>query len=169
MNPTTSPRKDRREKVIPDVSKVGLDNPNMVNLNESNGSDLRNTQVEKPNTTEQPEKDTTVDAIDNVSFANGKGEEEEGEGESSSRLHHLILDCSAMTYIDMSGLDMLQLMVTQFSRAGVEVWLAGVPASTLSTLARAGFGDKVGMEKVFYSVFDALERLRRDESIVVRM
>ncbi|XP_070200357.1 prestin-like [Littorina saxatilis] len=170
MNPTTSPRKDRREKVIPDVSKVGLDNPNKVNLDESNGSDLRNsnTQVEKPNTTEQPEKDTTVDAIDNVSFENGKGEEE-GEGGSFSRLHHLILDCSAMTYIDMSGLDMLQLMVTQFSRAGVEVWLAGVPASTLSTLARAGFGDKVGMEKVFYSVFDALERLRRDESIVVRM
>ncbi|KAL8577748.1 hypothetical protein ACOMHN_065565 [Nucella lapillus] len=74
---------------------------------------------------------------------------------------HVILDCSAMTYIDVSGLDMLKLVMTQFSRVGIEVWLAEVPVGTLGTLERAGFVESLGKERIFYSVMDALQRLRQ--------
>ena len=89
--------------------------------------------------------------------------------DASAVIHHLLLDCSAMTYIDVSGLDMLQLVVTRFERAGVEVWLTDVPPATLGTLARSGFLQKLGNDKVFYTVFDGLERLRWAESVVARL
>ncbi|XP_076450508.1 prestin-like [Babylonia areolata] len=75
--------------------------------------------------------------------------------------HHVIVDCSAMTYIDVAGVDMLTLVVTQFSRVGVDVMLTDVPGPTLGTLQRAGFLEKVGKDKVFFSVMDALQRVQR--------
>ncbi|KAL8577749.1 hypothetical protein ACOMHN_065566 [Nucella lapillus] len=92
-----------------------------------------------------------------------------GKEETDHEIRHVVLDCSAMTYIDVSGVDMLKLVMTQFSRVGVEVWLAEVPAGTLGTLERAGFTANVGKEKIFYSVMDALHRLQKAELYCVRL
>ena len=90
-------------------------------------------------------------------------------GQEASLVRHLILDCSAMTYIDVSGLDMLQLIVSKFEGAGVEVLLTDVPSGTMAMLDRAGFLQKLGKDKVFYTAFDALKRLYRANNIVVRL
>ncbi|XP_076450509.1 prestin-like [Babylonia areolata] len=82
---------------------------------------------------------------------------------------HVIVDCSAMTYIDVAGVDMLTLVVTQFSRVGVDVMLTDVPGPTLGTLQRAGFLEKAGKDKVFFSVMDALQRVQRAEACSVRL
>jgi MFS superfamily sulfate permease-like transporter len=85
-------------------------------------------------------------------------------------LRFLILDCSCMVYIDVSGTDMLQTIVQQFSRAGVDVLLAATPRKTLNTLRRAqliGHPSRVPEDHVFYSVLDAVHWVRRTQEHLI--
>ena len=89
--------------------------------------------------------------------------------DSDDVIQHVILDCSALTYIDVSGVDMLQTMVGKFSGCGVKILLASVPASAWATLQRSGFLDQLGRDKVFYTVLDALQALRPSQLINVKL
>ena len=77
-------------------------------------------------------------------------------------VRHVIVDCSTMTYIDLSGVDMLHVLITQFSRAGVAILLTGIPPTTLAILTRAGFFSHHGYHNVFFSVEDALHAVRNE-------
>nr|KAG5709111.1 hypothetical protein BaRGS_028567 [Batillaria attramentaria] len=93
----------------------------------------------------------------------------ENEDKGVNGIHHVILDCSALTYIDVAGIDMLSTVMKQFSRVGVDVFLAAVPSATLATLNRAGFFDTCSKDKVFYTVFDALTKAREAGIIVISL
>ena len=75
-------------------------------------------------------------------------------------LRHVIVDCSNMTYIDMSGIAMLHLIIMQFSRAGVAILLTDIPPTTMGILTRAKFFEHVDNQKVYFSIMDALTALR---------
>ncbi|KAK7500434.1 hypothetical protein BaRGS_00008341, partial [Batillaria attramentaria] len=87
------------------------------------------------------------------------------DASSRNDVRHVILDCSSMTYIDVAGIDTLLLTYRQFSQAGVIVLLAAVPSATLATLNRANFFDVCSEDKVFYTVFDALQNLSDTPSL----
>jgi MFS superfamily sulfate permease-like transporter len=105
-------------------------------------------------------------------------EEEDGDestanpSDDAGGVRYVVLDLSAVLYVDLAGVDVLATVIAQFSRVGVPVLLANVPSGTLSTLRRAGLvgGDsgKVGEDKVFYSVFDALRAIQAKDRIVVK-
>jgi hypothetical protein len=96
----------------------------------------------------------------NIATNTDQDDEDDGGG-----VRYVVLDLSAVLYVDLAGVDVLATVITQFSRLGVPVLLANVPSGTLGTLRRAGLvgGDsgKVGEDKVFYSVFDALREIER--------
>ena len=80
-------------------------------------------------------------------------------------LRHVIVDCSMMTYIDMSGIAMLHLIIMQFSRAGLAILLTDIPPTTMGILTRAKFFEHEDNQKVYYSVLDALAAIRAIQPI----
>ncbi|KAK7099201.1 prestin-like [Littorina saxatilis] len=84
--------------------------------------------------------------------------------DSLSDISHVILDCSTMTYIDITGVDTLHLIITQFSRAGVSVLLTDIPPTTLGILTRAKFFEHEDHQRVHHSVLDALIAIRATRS-----
>lgn len=84
-------------------------------------------------------------------------------------IEHLLLDCSAMTYIDTAGIDVLQLVSGQFRKAGTEVFLVAVPLKSLATLKRSGFVEKFGKNKIFYTLFDALCQASQENAHVSKL
>ncbi|XP_025087547.1 sulfate transporter-like isoform X2 [Pomacea canaliculata] len=88
---------------------------------------------------------------------------------STDGIHHVILDCSAMTYIDLAGIDMLQMVMTRFAKSGVVVFLTCIPPRTMATLHRARFFDTCDRQQVFYNIFDALHKACEPESIVAKL
>lgn len=80
-------------------------------------------------------------------------------------LRHVIVDCSMMTYIDMSGIAMLHLIIMQFSRAGLAILLTDIPPTTMGILTRAKFFEHEDNQKVYYTVLDALAAIRAIQPI----
>lgn len=76
----------------------------------------------------------------------------------SADIQYLILDCSAMTYIDIDGLNMLKMVVIRYHNVGVQVMLARCPHTTMATLERGDFFSILPRSMVFHEVLDALAR-----------
>jgi ABC-type transporter Mla MlaB component len=77
-------------------------------------------------------------------------------------IRYIIIDCSTMTYIDTSGVDMLHLIITQYSRAGVTILLAGIPAAAMRILTNAKFFEHENFQRVYHAVTDALTDITQD-------
>lgn len=71
-------------------------------------------------------------------------------------IHHVIIDCTPVNYIDSSGCSVLSQIVTEYSHVGIKVFLAGCPAGMLRTLKITGVLDKVPREHVFIDLEDAI-------------
>ena len=67
----------------------------------------------------------------------------------------LILDCSAISYIDLQGLNALTQLQTDFKIAGIKVILAGCPEKMLKKLDKMGLLES-NSDSVFLSVHDAV-------------
>ncbi|RUS81055.1 hypothetical protein EGW08_011174 [Elysia chlorotica] len=70
----------------------------------------------------------------------------------------VVLDCSAMTYIDIDGLNMLKAVVIRYNNIGIQVMLARCPHTTMDTLERGDFFRVLPRSMVFHEVMDALAR-----------
>ncbi|XP_041365825.1 sulfate transporter-like isoform X2 [Gigantopelta aegis] len=91
------------------------------------------------------------------------GEPEDNElsndvNENENGLHHIIIDCSAMTYIDMAGVNVLKMVIKQFKAAGTELFLANCCRYMLKVLDRAQVYDILPKDHVFFSVHDAVTK-----------
>ncbi|GFS03859.1 sulfate transporter-like [Elysia marginata] len=73
-------------------------------------------------------------------------------------IQNLILDCSAMTYIDIDGLNMLKTVVIRYHNVGVQVMMARCPRTTMDTLERGDFFSILPRSMVYHEVLDALAR-----------
>lgn len=54
-------------------------------------------------------------------------------GTLEGRVRYILLDCSSMTYIDIAGLNMLKLIITQYGRVDSTVLLSGESCSLPSS------------------------------------
>jgi SulP family sulfate permease len=71
----------------------------------------------------------------------------------------LVLVCSAVNYIDVSALDMLEHLREDLKRIGVELYLAEVKGPVFDRLQRVGFVDELGEDHIFLSLHQAMEQL----------
>ncbi|XP_012937879.1 sulfate transporter [Aplysia californica] len=91
---------------------------------------------------------------DKEGVSNGNGIAKKGaEGET---VKAIIIDCSAMTYIDLAGVNIMKLIFTKYSSVGVKVFLARCPDYPLGVLDRAGFFVNVSRDCIVVDVYDAL-------------
>nr|7V73_A Chain A, Prestin [Homo sapiens]7V74_A Chain A, prestin [Homo sapiens]7V75_A Chain A, prestin [Homo sapiens] len=71
--------------------------------------------------------------------------------------HTLILDFSAVSFVDTVGVKTLKEIVKEYREIGVQVYLAGCNASVVEKLERGGFfDDGITKEHLFLSVHDAV-------------
>ncbi|XP_041365220.1 sulfate transporter-like [Gigantopelta aegis] len=91
-----------------------------------------------------------------------------GVNGNEMRIHHIIIDCSAMTYIDMAGVNVLKMVIKQFKGAGTEVFLANCCRYMLHVLDSAQVYDILPKDHVFFSVHDAVTKIIGPRSFVVK-
>ncbi|KAL5963037.1 Solute carrier family 26 member 6 [Taenia solium] len=74
---------------------------------------------------------------------------------SSVPFTHVILDCSAWTFIDIVGANTLQALIADYNEVGIEVYLASPSRAVHKSLIRSGLFNKFDHSIVYVSVYDA--------------
>jgi len=74
----------------------------------------------------------------------------------------VVMDMSAVNYVDMGGLAALQQVTKAYQNRHITVYLAGVQNGVHETLAAGDFFKTFPSSHVYYDVFDALESMRID-------
>ena len=73
----------------------------------------------------------------------------------------LLLDCSAIPGFEYTALKMLVESEPVLAEQGVELWLAALNPEALELIRRTPLADKLGRERMFFTVEDAVEALQR--------
>ncbi|GFO05930.1 sulfate transporter [Plakobranchus ocellatus] len=71
-------------------------------------------------------------------------------------INRIILDCSAMTFMDIDGVNMLKVIILQYNQVGVQVALARCSRSLMHTLEQGNVFSILPRSLVFHEVVDAL-------------
>ncbi|CAG5135996.1 unnamed protein product [Candidula unifasciata] len=72
------------------------------------------------------------------------------------KIHHVIVDCSPINYIDASGTNVLTHIFSEYSHVSIKLYLAGCSAVIRSTMRKAGVFDKIPESHFFLDVHDAV-------------
>lgn len=75
------------------------------------------------------------------------------------QVEHVVLVCSAVNYIDMSALEVLEALVDELHDSGVQFCLAEVKGPVMDRLERAGFVEHIGRDNIYMSTHAAVETL----------
>jgi sulfate permease, SulP family len=72
---------------------------------------------------------------------------------------HFVLICSAVNFIDASALETLEALIEQLESAGVHFYLTDVKGPVMDRLERVGFVEKIGRERIFLTIHEAMQAL----------
>uniref|UniRef100_T1J0G6 STAS domain-containing protein n=1 Tax=Strigamia maritima TaxID=126957 RepID=T1J0G6_STRMM len=100
---------------------------------------------------EQESDNDTVDAVDAICTCNGEIPES-----TVIPVHHIIMDCSAWTYIDASGLTTLVQLITEYQDINVTVDLAACQVPVVELLEKMGTFQLVPESNIFPTIHDAV-------------
>ncbi|XP_014678915.1 PREDICTED: sulfate anion transporter 1-like [Priapulus caudatus] len=80
----------------------------------------------------------------------------DGDWKGAPGVRHVIIDCSMMAYVDMSGADALARVAAEYREAGVAVLLAHCQERLAEQLTQMAFFEKFARQDVFLSNHDAV-------------
>lgn len=72
------------------------------------------------------------------------------------RIHHIIIDCSTINYMDSSGANVLGHISSEYDHVNIKLFLASVSADVRNTMEHAGTFDKIPQKHVFLELHDAI-------------
>jgi sulfate permease, SulP family len=72
---------------------------------------------------------------------------------------HLVLICSAVNYIDVSALEVLESLHQELADSDVSLYMAEVKGPVMDRLEQIGFVDRIGRDHFFLSTHQAVETL----------
>ena len=72
------------------------------------------------------------------------------------KTHHVIIDCSAINYLDASGANVLSHIFTEYGHVTIKMFLAGCSYDMRRAMKHAGCFDKIPKDNVFLDVYDAI-------------
>ncbi|MEM6529631.1 MAG: SulP family inorganic anion transporter [Chloroflexota bacterium] len=75
-------------------------------------------------------------------------------------IEHVVLVCSAVNYIDVSALEVLERLMSELRSSGVTFYMAEVKGPVMDRLRQVGFIDHLGGDRVFLSTQRAYEYLK---------
>ena len=70
----------------------------------------------------------------------------------------LLLDCGATPNFEFTALKMLSEAEVKLMKGGIELWLAALTPEALSLIQRSPLGERLGRERMFFTVQQAVER-----------
>ncbi|XP_021339622.1 pendrin-like isoform X2 [Mizuhopecten yessoensis] len=76
--------------------------------------------------------------------------------EHARKIHHIIVDCSTMNYLDISGASVLSHIYAEYQHVNINVFLAGCSADIRNTMDHAGVFDKIPKGNFFIDLEDAI-------------
>ena len=81
---------------------------------------------------------------------------------SSPKLRSLVMDCSAIQFLDTAGVNALKEVRKDYGQLGVEVVLVQCNTSVIDTLERGGYcsSEKGGEKGIFFTIADAVHYLQ---------
>lgn len=90
-----------------------------------------------------------------VSCSNSISEGDQKKCDES--VHHVIIDCSSFSYVDMSGLETLTEVIKEYKEAGITVLLSGCSVSLYDLMVKGNFFSDVSQEPcIFPTIHDAV-------------
>lgn len=72
------------------------------------------------------------------------------------RVHHIVLDCSCINYMDSSGANVLSHIYTEYQHVHIQLFLAKVSSYVRRAMKHAGVFDKIPQDHFFLEVPDAI-------------
>ncbi|XP_003381155.1 prestin [Trichinella spiralis] len=87
-------------------------------------------------------------------------------------LHHIVIDCSGFSYVDLMGVNVMKQVYNEMHELGITVFFANCNPSVRRILFKANFFDVVPKEYVFVTLHDAvlaalkLDRIHSSRSLV---
>ncbi|KAK0053470.1 prestin [Biomphalaria pfeifferi] len=72
------------------------------------------------------------------------------------KIHHIIIDCTTINYIDASGANVLGHIFTEYGHVNIKVFLAGCSADMRRALEHAGAFEKIPRDNLFIDLHDAI-------------
>ena len=86
------------------------------------------------------------------------------EAESSTRIHAVVLDASAVNNLDSSAEAALDRVFADYEKRGIDFAVASVKGPVRDVMKNAGLWQRLGKKRLYFDVHDAVEHLRaRDE------
>ncbi|CAG5135997.1 unnamed protein product, partial [Candidula unifasciata] len=76
------------------------------------------------------------------------------------KIHHIVVDCSPINYIDASGTNVLTHIFSEYTHVSIKLYLAGCSAAIRKTMRLAGVFDKIPESHFFVDVHDAVSYAR---------
>ncbi|XP_067927972.1 prestin-like isoform X2 [Watersipora subatra] len=101
------------------------------------------------------------------------------EGWPKPGIHHIIIDCSMMSYVDSVGVNMLRSVYQEYKDVDIEVFLVNCKVAVRDMFEKCSFYEKVSKENIYLTIHDGviaallqkreiLEEVNRDTKIVSR-
>ena len=103
---------------------------------------------DSPNEEVEKDKHSDVESMPDSIVPNGKGAE--------GGIHTIIIDCSALTFLDMTGINTIKDLAKDFPAVGVQVVLAATSERVQSALGRAGVLGGEDSMAVYPTIEDAI-------------
>ncbi|RUS73515.1 hypothetical protein EGW08_018730 [Elysia chlorotica] len=72
------------------------------------------------------------------------------------KIHHIIIDCVTINYIDASGANVLSHIFSEYGHVNIKVFLAGCSADMRNAMEHAGVFQKIPRDHLFVDVHDAV-------------
>jgi len=105
--------------------------------------------------------DKSTSAVINVN----NGDMEAREKEKYNTVEKVVIDMSAVDYVDMGGLAVLQQVTKAYQNRSITVCLAGIRTGVNDTLTAGDFFKTFPKSHVYYDVFDAIESMRKESDL----
>ncbi|GFO50556.1 sulfate transporter-like [Plakobranchus ocellatus] len=81
------------------------------------------------------------------------------------KIHHIIIDCVTINYIDASGANVLSHIYTEYGHVNIKVFLAGCSADMRRAMEHAGVFEKIPRDHLFVDVHDAVAIARPQRTL----
>ena len=81
---------------------------------------------------------------------------QDGDKAVHDTVKHVVFDCKMISYIDISGVNILKEVLQEYKAVGINVYFACCSRKMKGTLLAAGFFDTFPKELLFHDVFDAI-------------
>ena len=81
------------------------------------------------------------------------------------KIHHIIIDCVTINYIDASGANVLSHIYSEYGHVNIKVFLAGCSADMRRAMEHAGVFEKIPRDHLFVDVHDAVAVARPQRTL----